>query len=34
VKKADAAAKGIGGNKGVQNQLKAGGTAGNSNAKK
>ena len=37
VKKADAAAKGVSGSKGVQNQLKAGaggGQAGNSNAKK
>jgi hypothetical protein len=33
VKKADAAAKGVGGSKGVQNQLKVG-AAGNSNAKK
>ena len=37
VKKADAAVKGVGGNKGVQNQLKvgaSGGTAGNTNTKK
>ena len=34
VKKADAVAKGIGGNKGVQNQLKVGAGGGNANAAK
>jgi BON domain len=34
VKKADAAAKGISGNKGVQNQLKVGASGGNANAAK
>ena len=34
VKKADAAAKGVSGNKGVQNQLKVGASGGNANAAK